>query len=183
MSVGRRRRTFGVRTGLPALLSSSTTAWTLTRDSGGPAWDAGAYSSLGVAGNGRMQVTLAAGRDFMFGLSSSNVDAGYTSINYAMYVGPNDVTIFEMGVQVYNSVGLATGAEGSLFAVARTGTTVTYTKDGATFYTSLTTTAVQLFGDCTIYNGGTAMSGVRLYGPGLLATSWVDLVGVTASPA
>ncbi|MCP3690187.1 MAG: hypothetical protein GY784_17420, partial [Gammaproteobacteria bacterium] len=111
-------------------------------------------------GNGGISFTVTQeGTDsIMVGLSSSNSDAGYASIGYAVYLFMNRIYIFESGA-FRGSFG--TYLDGDSFSVERTDSTIDYMKNGTAFYTSATTTNAALLADFAIHNSGGAISNVR----------------------
>ncbi|MCP4255486.1 MAG: hypothetical protein GY775_19195, partial [Candidatus Scalindua sp.] len=110
-------------------------------------------------GNGGISFTVTQeGTDsIMVGLSSSNSDAGYASIGYAVYLFINRIYIFESGA-FRGSFG--TYLDGDSFSVERTDSTIDYKKNGTVFYTSATTTNAALLADFAIHNSGGAISNV-----------------------
>jgi hypothetical protein len=102
----------------------------------------------------------------MCGLSSTNTDADYASIEYAILLRPNGV------LQVYEN-GVSQGYSGSYqigdsLSVERVGSTIVYKKNDVIFYTSLTPAGSVLLVDCAIYDNGGEISDVKL----------IDLTGI-----
>ena len=97
----------------------------------------------------------------MFGLSSTNTDADYASIEYAIYLRANG------GVRVYEN-GSNQGYSGSYqigdrLSVERVGSTIVYKKNEVIFYTSATPAGSALLVDCAIYSNGGEISDVKLF--------------------
>ena len=88
----------------------------------------------------------------MLGLSTSNTNAHYNTIHFAIYNSPSGtVMVYESG----SSKGtFGTYVAGDVFRVERVGNTIYYKKNGEIFYTSTKTSTGSLYGDASFYTGG-----------------------------
>jgi len=126
---------------------------TITKTSGDSAWNAGAASTQMIeAGTpGYVEATALETDTYrMFGFSDSNPDSGYVSIDYAIYLQ----TFANLGVYENGAFRghFGTYAVGDVLRVERTGTSVTYLKNGSLFYTSLVPSSSTLMMDASIYH-------------------------------
>ncbi|MDR4497616.1 MAG: fibronectin type III domain-containing protein [Candidatus Scalindua sp.] len=134
------------------------------------AWgNGGALSLESFTGNGGVEFVASAadasanGRP-MCGLSSTNRNASYNTIEYAIFLR-NTGSVMQL--QVYeNGIGKGTFGTyrvGDVFRVERVGSTIVYKKNGVTFYTSATPTDLPLLVDAAIYNNGGNLKDVKLF--------------------
>ena len=85
----------------------------------------------------------------MVGLSSTNINSHYNTIDYAVYMyWSKRLLIYEKGV-IKGEFG--TFKKNDVFRVERIGNTIYYKKNGVTFYTSKTASSGSLLGDVSIY--------------------------------
>ncbi len=94
------------------------------------------------------------------GLSLSNTDAYCSSIDWAIYLPTNgSVQVYEQGAYIgsYGSYQV-----GDVFQVDRTGATVSYKKNGTTFYTSTNGTNVDLRVDASMYQNNSEIRKSRI---------------------
>lgn len=114
------------------------------------AWDAGAASTQMFLGDVSASFTISETNTYrMFGLSHTDLNASYTSIEYAIYP-KNDGTIgiYENG----SSIGdFGSYSINDILTVERIGTTIYYKKNGSTLYTSLISSSRNLFIDTALY--------------------------------
>lgn len=134
------------------LVNTAATGSQLTKSGGGNTWDAGAASVNSFEGDGELQfVPAQANRAFMCGLSNVNSNENYTSISYAIYAMNNGrIRVYEGGTLEYDPGALLTYTAGDVLAVNRTGSTITYKKNGVIFYTSLVDSSGSLLADCSM---------------------------------
>jgi len=98
----------------------------------------------------------------MAGLSSSNADANYTTIHYALHLRPGGaIYIYESGVLRGN---LGTYVVGDRVSVERVGSTIDYKKNGISFYTSTVPSSGPLVVDAAIYNTGSKINDANIVG-------------------
>jgi len=86
-----------------------------------------------------------------FGLSDSNTDNNYTSIDYCIYhvrdLGSSTITVYENGTAKTTALNTM---DGDMIRVERIGTTVYYKRNGQTFYQSTVPSTTQLIGDLAL---------------------------------
>ena len=130
----------------------------------------GAASSESITGDGGVEFTATQTNTHrMCGLSRTNPDADYKSIEYAIFLLSNgQIRVFESGV---NKGSFGTYQIGDTFMVERVGSTIVYKKNDVIFYTSLTPAGSVLLVDCSIYSNGGEISDVNL----------IDLAGIGGS--
>lgn len=133
----------------------------LTKTSTVSGWNAGASTPVFIeaGANGWVESKPAVVNPF-FGLASADPDAGYTSINYAIYFeAGNQVNIYESGVFKGR---LATFTSTDLFRIERINSVVYYKKNGITFYTSATASTGPLLLDTSFHYTGGTLSNISL---------------------
>jgi hypothetical protein len=137
--------------------------------------NAGAASQnvLSASTDGWVEMTAQETNTFrMFGLSSSNVNADYTTIEFAIFIYTSgNVQIYENG---NNKGNFGTYANGDIMRVERVGTTIYYKKNGTTFYTSLTSSNSQLIADVSLNQTGATIANAKASFniPGGTITDW-----------
>lgn len=95
----------------------------------------------------------------MLGLSATNQNANYTTIDFALYAGANgQLYVYESGVSMFN--GTVFYKTDDVLRVERTGTTITYKKNGVTFYTSAKTSSSALIVDVAMKTNGAHLTNV-----------------------
>jgi RHS repeat-associated protein len=94
----------------------------------------------------------------MLGLSSSDLNANYTSISYALYLNAGTLYVYENGT---NRGSIGTFASGDVLRIQRTGTIVKYYRNGILKYTSTVASSTVLMADAAIYNSGGTLMAVR----------------------
>ncbi len=130
---------------------------TLTKTSGGNSWNGGAASQEVLPANtpGWIEVTASQTNTLrMFGFSTSNPNANYNSIGFAIYLTGGGVKIYENG----SYKGLQSTYENNdVLRVERTlNGNIQYKKNGTLIYQSTATTQASLIGDVSIKSvGGT----------------------------
>ncbi|WP_348710914.1 DUF6443 domain-containing protein [Tenacibaculum sp. 190524A05c] len=124
---------------------------TITK-TGSQGWSHGLATQGNISGDGYLEfIPDTQGKYFMAGLSTTNTNAHYGSINYAIYIRSTDVYIYES----YASKGLKESyKQGDVFRVERIGNTIYYKKNGETFYTSEAKSTGSLLGDISMYHTG-----------------------------
>jgi RHS repeat-associated protein len=129
----------------------STTDNQVVKLTGTTTYDAGASSLqvLGAGKNGWIEVAVAnTSRVWMFGFNNSDGGAAIAEIDYALNLNGGNLTVFESNT----SRGVvATGiALGDVLRVERTGTTITYQRNGMVVYTSTVPSSAALVADLSI---------------------------------
>ncbi|HEY9008866.1 MAG TPA: hypothetical protein VIM75_22175, partial [Ohtaekwangia sp.] len=145
----------------PAVVDKLTN--TLSKAGGTDGWNAGASSVqvLPAGQDGWVEVTATElTKNRMVGLASSDPDANFTSMNYALYMANSSYSVqtYESGVKRYNGTGLNTG---DVFRVERKGTTVTYRQNGKLIATSAVASTTDLRVDASLYSSGATLADVR----------------------
>ncbi len=161
------------------LVGVTATGNTITQNVGGTWGVAGAASDSTQTGNFGVQFEATeTNKHRMCGLSDVNVNANYTSIDYALYLTSS------AGVQVYEN-GSYKGAfgtyqSGDIFAVERMGTSILYKKNGVTFYTSATPSSGALLVDAALNWNGSTITNAQFFGISTSAPDAVsDLIGIS----
>lgn len=96
----------------------------------------------------------------MMGLSDQNVDANFTSIDYAFYAtGGSVLRIYENGVNKFAVPGGY--ALGDRLKISRTGSVIKYYRNNVLVYTSLTPSLSVLLVDASFYNRNLSVFNVR----------------------
>ncbi|MDR4497435.1 MAG: hypothetical protein MRK02_05865 [Candidatus Scalindua sp.] len=150
------------------------------------AWgNGGAVSLESFTGNGGVEFvasaadTSATGRP-MCGLSSTNRNASYDTIEYAIFLRNTgsvvQLQVYEKGIDKGT---FGTYRVGDVFRIERVENTIVYKKNGDTFYTSATPTNLPLLVDIAIYNNGGEIRDLKLFGA--VSVKWIDRVGVVAN--
>jgi len=133
--------------------------FTVNNISGG--WGAGSVHSndLGIAPNEdftlSLEVELFSQRYIMIGLNASgnNSTNHYSDIDYALYFYANSVIIYENNSSKGTQSSVT--ADSDVFSIERVGTTITYSKNGTVFYTSLTaSSATDYYIDSSMHDNG-----------------------------
>lgn len=148
-------------------------------------WDAGARSQT-FAADGYVEFATPSITDGekMFGLAITDSNQSYTSLDFAIWFNAATYAVYELGVLKFSG-GASSASITDVFQVKRTGTTITYLKNGAVVYTSLTTTAAPLMADGSIRRLAAPagrIGSIRLYDAGAsVPMTWSNPVGVTMS--
>jgi RHS repeat-associated protein len=114
----------------------------------------------------------------LFGLSHTDPDQSYTSIEFGVHVTGNDLYVYESGTQrgYFGNVAptdrLRVGVEGGV---------VKYKKNGTVFYTSTVAPTYPLLVDTALYTNGSTISNVVVTLNGLQNVSWTNTGGVSAT--
>jgi len=139
---------------LPGFLSKTTAV---------SAWDSGAASTMALDGSsdGYVEVQASLGpTTAMVGLSHGNNNAGYSDIDYALYMASGTLYIYEGGVN-RGSFG-ALSANDRLAVFLESGT-VKYRKNGTLVYTSLVPPTFPLLVDSSLRSSGARITGAILW--------------------
>ena len=149
----------------------------------GSAWTAGASSVQTFAGDGYVQMTaFETSYHRMFGVSTADPNVDYASIEYGIHLNNGgSINIYESGVL---SAALVTSYEtGDVLSIHRVGTTITYKKNGATFYTSLIASTGTLMIDTSIYTQLGSLMSVYLNDNGTdEPVTWQNITGLSTVP-
>jgi len=129
---------------------------TITKIDGSYLWNSGAASVnyIPAYANGWIEMTLTSTNwDIMFGLSSSNPDASWNTIEYDLYISRRNAAT----VQIYKS-GIPLNSNASAFAVndkfrvERNGSTIYFKRNGATIYSTAGNAAEVLRADVSMFD-------------------------------
>ncbi len=110
----------------------------------------------------------------MCGLSASNTDANFASINYAVYFRYGVIRVYEQGV---DKGSFGNFAVGDRLSVERVGTSISYKKNGTTFYTSGISSTGSLLVDTAIYLSGASIDNVNFVGVANESSKMISPVG------
>ncbi|MBI5450488.1 MAG: hypothetical protein HY940_03935 [Gammaproteobacteria bacterium] len=130
---------------------------------------AGASSLQTIPAEGRVEYVVDILRNRQFGLSVTDVDTGWTTIDYSLNLALSGTFgAYEKGVykscqwtSPTNSACLKYVA-GDRFAVQRKGTVVTFLRNGVVFYTSTTPANSAMVGDFSMTDTNTTYAGVQV---------------------
>ena len=137
--------------------------------------NSGAASQESFTGNGGVEFLATQTNTYrLCGLSSTNPDANYASIEYGILPYENGpFHVFENGADKGD---FGSYQIGDRFKVERIGSTIVYKKNDVIFYTSGTPTDLSLFVDCAIYNNGGEISDVTLTAAGINAAPVLNTI-------
>ena len=140
-----------------------TTNNIITKTGGANVWtDAGVATQESIQGDGYLGFKVTqVWNSFMAGLSYTDANVNYTSINYAIYIYAGDrVFVYENGV---NKGEKTDHVPGDVFSVERRGTGIHYLKNGEAFYASqVPTTTASMVGDVSILHVDTVIKDLVL---------------------
>ncbi|MFN8777749.1 MAG: HYR domain-containing protein, partial [Flavobacteriales bacterium] len=132
-----------------SLVNTSATNNNLAKFQSGGAWNGGAASSNTVSNNGYFQFTATeTNTDRVAGLSTTNVNADWTSIQYAIYLRSNTQwTVHQSGG---GSLFTGTYAANDVFRIAVENNVVRYYRNNVLAYTSLVSPTLPMLADVSI---------------------------------
>ncbi|WP_375561492.1 T9SS type A sorting domain-containing protein [Bernardetia sp. OM2101] len=146
----------------------------LKKTSSSNGWSSSANSTVSFEGDGGIVFLAQPNSSYMIGVSKAEGGAGYTSIDYAIYLtASGSVSIYEKGVFKGN---FGTYQANDVFKVERFGSSIHYSKNGSSFYTSSTPSNSSLLADVSMHTG----SGIL---PQVLFTDCPLSIDVTSSAA
>ena len=92
----------------------------------------------------------------MFGLSSTNVDAHYNSINFAIFLRVDGaILVFENGIRRGE---FGSFNAGDKLRIERMGNTISYKKNNSNLYTSTVSSTTSLIADVALFSAGATIS-------------------------
>ncbi len=143
------------------LLGTTIVGNKLDRTQSGSGWNAGAASTSVLAANQSGWVEFTVGEitsNRTIGFASTNPDGGIASMNYALNLNGSALTAYES-----NSPTAIAGAivVGDVLKIERSGTTVTYKKNGTTVRTAPGSSTSMLMVDVSINGTGKTITDVR----------------------
>jgi hypothetical protein len=142
-------------------LKNTISTNTLTKLTSDGNWDGNGFSFQSVENNGYMQMTaLETTTERMVGLSATDGNANYTSIQFAFYLAPGgNLYVFESG---NNRGAFGTYVNGDVFKIAIESNVVKYYKNGVPIYISAVTPSPPLFVDASTKNVGATVANVKI---------------------
>lgn len=124
-------------------------------------WSAGGRSIAEVVGDGGFSFKVNGGAvGVIVGLNDVNSGVGYFELEHSLYFSGGVVQVYEHGAFVAN-VGGFSGTD--TFAIVRTGSTVSYLKNGAALWTSAQSSSGNFFLDTSLYMAGDSVIDAALY--------------------
>lgn len=104
------------------------------------------------------------------GLSATNTNNNYTTIDYSIRVNSTSYNVFESGTKKWQ--GSSSYSANDVFRVERIGTTITYSVNGSVFYTSDIPSSSQLVGDAAFHHQGGILGNITIdFGGGACSTT------------
>ncbi len=124
-------------------------------------WNSGFSTQQVITGDGYISYkTNSTTPVVMVGLSYTDADQHYSSINYALYNSGNNVYVIENG---YNHGHMLTATAGDTFSVRRTGKAIQYLRNDEVFYTSSVPTAnLPMVGDVSMMYTNRSIEDVKV---------------------
>jgi hypothetical protein len=137
------------------ILNSVATGNSITKNAGGNNWNAGAASTASVFNNGHFETVVSqTNTDRMFGLSSTNPDANYTTIQFAFFLQNNgQMRIYESGA---DRGGFGAYSIGDTLRVRVLKKIIHYYRNSTLIYKSTVTPTLPLIADISLYTNTTA---------------------------
>ncbi len=147
-----------------ALVSITDGGSTITSTNTSDEWGlSGTFSTESISGDGYITFKVTqSDKYFMVGLSpiSDESSVSFQTIDYAIYFRIGVVRIYENGGDRGDFIGnFDTNAT---YKINRTGNTITYLKNNVVFYTSLTTSNLDLHFDTAFHSAGVVISNVKM---------------------
>jgi len=160
---------------------SSVFVWNMTKLAGGSSYNAGASSVQSLAGDGWVDMVVAsATHSCSFGLSESDPDQDFSSIQYGLQVDLASVRAQELGVAKSD---WQTITVGDRLRIEREGSAIRYKLNDRTFHTTTGATTNPLFVDTSIFNVGARLGNLMLVDDGApVKLLWKNVVNVSVTP-
>ncbi|SED96141.1 hypothetical protein SAMN04487765_0932 [Tenacibaculum sp. MAR_2010_89] len=151
----------GTKTGYKDVTSGISISNDVITKTGSNGWNHGLATQGNFTGDGYVEFfPVNIHKYYMIGVSQTNTNASYSSIEYAIYIwGDKNVRIYESGQNIGDKT---TYKIGDVFRVERIGSEIHYKKNGATFYISLTPSSGSLFGDISIHSNNTHIKDLKI---------------------
>ncbi len=134
-----------------------------------PSWhNAGTFSDQVITADGSVSTTVAETNTARtIGLSDSDTNLLYSSIDYALRLrSDGSLSVYENGD---NRGWFGTYSSGDVLSVERTGSTITYLKNGSVFYTSTVASTGDLHVDTSLSSEGATLNDIVIKGDNLTA--------------
>lgn len=135
----------------------------VTASGGDDNWNPGASSTESISGDGYLEITVvynASPTNRMFGLGTLNTGGSYPRIDYAIFLfNGTDIYVFENG---NSRGGIGSFTIGDVLRVQKTGSTVTYKKNGTVIYTSGVSSSTVLYANATVQLNGRTQENITL---------------------
>ncbi len=138
----------------------SNTGEIIKTASGG--WNnAGFATNQSFQGNGSISFQFShVSKALMIGLSNTNTDTNFTTIDYALYSRyTGHILVYEKGESKGDFGPFSTS---DTFSIQRIDNKIYYKKNGVTFYTSMVTNEGTLLGDVALHDVGAAVKNVKI---------------------
>ncbi len=162
----------------------NTTGSTLTKPlAATSAWNANAVSSRRIRGDGYLEFSFGqTNASVMVGLALSDPTQTYTAFNYAIHTTTaGQIQIYEGSTVKFTSSGASYYSPSSVFAIQRSGSTITYYLDGALIYQSTVKSLGSLLAAACIYTHGATVTNCQYFRPTLVEDVRWDVSGATAT--
>jgi phage minor structural protein len=132
----------------------------LTSNNSNAGWGNSGCSSAETFINGNyLECTIASNySSVMTGLSHSDTNENYTSINYAWYTDSANLQIYENGTQVKNFGAFTVG---EILRISVENNQINYYRNGVLAYTSTQTPTLPLVLDTAFYNAGSGVNNIN----------------------
>jgi PKD repeat protein len=146
------------------IVSATPNGNSLTRNAGS-GWSAGASSRRALTEDGYLSVSASTGGKRMIGLSDSDVDAHFNTIDYCLYMNIGSLELYENGVQRGSFGPTAAGAD---LRITISRGDIIYSRDGVELRRVIGAVPLEGFSfvaDASINDAGATISNVRLVTP------------------
>jgi len=144
-------------------------------------WNAGAFSTQSITNGGYVEGTSSENNTYkMLGLNTTNVNANFNTLRYAIYFSAGTLNVFENGVN-RNIAGI-TFAVNDIARIAVVDNVVKYYKNGTVFYTSTLVPTYPLYADVSLYSTNATLKNINMSLPatGIWSGTGVISTGVNA---
>ncbi|MFN7655567.1 MAG: T9SS type A sorting domain-containing protein, partial [Cyclobacteriaceae bacterium] len=144
-------------------------------------WNGGAASWNTVANNGYLEFTASeTNTERMIGLSATNINSSYTTIQYAIYLVNNGtVRVFESNI---DRGGFGSYATNDVFRVSVEANVVKYFRNDVLFYTSTVAPTLPLLVDVSINQTGGTITNARVVNNSNAGTFTVTAINAGVNP-
>ena len=133
----------------------------ITKNGGsGSSWNNGLATLGNFSRDGYLEYeVITTNNYYMVGLSSSNIDAHYSTLDFAIYARAGDLKVYESGADK----GLfGTYDTGDILRLERIGNKIFYKKNGEIFYISTSNSSGSLLGDISIASNGVQIKNLHI---------------------